>query len=270
MITGLAIGGLQYLKKIKIIKTAGKQTPLPGLSTPPLAQTWATVPPLDKAAPSAAAKPSSSVSSPLPTQSPKVDVYPEVWSKNGYDGASYEFKSNCGPSYSTLEECFLWQMTRVDVVGPNGTTYQLNKDFNQNAYSGEITRRWVLYGPAGAGLPGVGTYVFSYFKGDSVALTQSVNYMPSVVQAPNNITWRREGNDLIVAWQPPSGMTDKMWYKVIVFRTNGQVLSQQVTWNSSDATLKNFPLDPAEAADMNVSSYFPGGYAYPASIKITW
>lgn len=200
----------------------------------------------------------------------KIDVYPEVWSKNGYDGPSYEFKTNCGSDYDMLETCFLWEVTKVVVIDPNNKFFELRKDFNRNAYSDEITRRWVLYGPAGAGLPTAGNYSFIYYKGDATALTQTVNYTPNVVEAPSDISWRRERNDLLVAWRPPAGMTSAMWYKVIVFRQNGQVLSQTVDWNASGAVLNNFPLQDGEVADMNVSSYFHGGYAYPLNLKLIW
>src|SRR3989344_6158141 len=70
---------------------------------------------------------------------PGNDIYPEVWSMNGHDGQGYEYKVNCGPDYVELETCFLWNLTSIIVVHPNGTKFELNKDFNVNNYSGEIT-----------------------------------------------------------------------------------------------------------------------------------
>lgn len=212
---------------------------------------------------------SSSPTSSSAAASPTVDIHPEVWTKNGYDGASYEYKVNCGPNYPTLETCFLWEVTRVVVTAPSGITYELNKDFNINSYSGEVTRRWVLYGPPGGGLPTAGTYAFTYYTGVAVVHTQTLNYTPTVIEAPTNITWRRAGNNLIVDWTPPPGMTADMSYKVIIFRPSG-VLSQLVSWDAMTATLENVPLATGETVTMNVSSYFPGGYAYPASVTVTW
>ena len=76
------------------------------------------------------------------------EVSPEVWSSNGYDGQTYAFKMNCFGEFDVLEACLLFDVTRVTVVGPSGTEFELDKDFNINAYSGEVTRRLVLYGPS--------------------------------------------------------------------------------------------------------------------------
>lgn len=37
------------------------------------------------------------------------DVHPEVWTKNGYDGPSFEFKVNCAFNfnYDVLEACLI-------------------------------------------------------------------------------------------------------------------------------------------------------------------
>ena len=200
----------------------------------------------------------------------KYDIYPEVWAQNAYNGEGYEFKVNCGRDYQKLEECFLWDLTQVSVTDPAGITHQLNKDFNINSYSGEITRRWVLYGPVGAGLPKSGKYTFTYLKHSEKNFEQTVDYKPQIINYPTNITWRREGNDLLVFWTPPAGIKDGMWYKVIIFRKGGSVLSKQIDWDAKEAKLENLPLKPGEKAEFNVSSYFEGGYAYPASIPLTW
>jgi hypothetical protein len=70
-----------------------------------------------------------------------ADIHPEVWSHNSPRGASYEYKVNCGANYEILETCFLWDLDQVIVITPGGRTFELNKDFNINTYSGEITRR---------------------------------------------------------------------------------------------------------------------------------
>ena len=133
-----------------------------------------------------------------PPERDNSGVFPEVWSSNGYDGQAYEFKTNCSSDYATLNECFLWDVTRVIVVDPDGAGFELRKDFNINSFSGEITRRWVLYGPAGEGLPVQGEYRFLYFKDDEVALEQTVRYQPEVVGYPKQVTWTREGDGLHV------------------------------------------------------------------------
>jgi len=200
----------------------------------------------------------------------EVKVFPEVWSKNGYDGASYEFKTNCFGEYSKLEECFLWNISKVIVKSPDNKIFTLEKDFNINSYSGEITRRWVLYGPANGGLPINGKYKFDYYKNQEIILTQYVDYQPSKINYPTNIKWQRKANDLIVNWTPPQNMQEGMWYKVIIFRKNKPIISKQFDWNNTSAILPNIPLDKNEEVEINVAVYFREGYAYPENIKLKW
>ena len=198
------------------------------------------------------------------------DIHPDVWTKNGYDGPSYEFKVNCGANYGTLNDCFLWDITRVVVTDPVGETYELDKDFNVNSFSGEITRRWVLYGPANAGFPEAGSYRFDYYRGSEIVYSDDFEFAPELVSYPTNITWERSGNDLIVNWQPPDGMREGMTYKVIIFRSAGQVVSQLAEWDDDSAVLKGVPFVPGEEIDLNVSTFFEHGYAYPEGIRIVW
>lgn len=209
---------------------------------------------------------------PKPSPSPNYDIHAEVWTKNGYDGASYEYKVNCGPNYAILETCFLWDLSRVVVTSPSGTIYDLNKDFNTNAYSGEITRRWVLYGPAGGGLPLSGKYVFTYYKGDSVSLTQELNYTPELVSPPTNITYTKEGNDITISWRAPSGINSKMWYKPSIDPPGNerQIISKVIEWDATSAKLEKVPVSAGEQVEVNVAIFFQGGYAYPKPIMITW
>lgn len=216
--------------------------------------------------------PNLSSRSPTPSPSPTVDIHAEVWTKNGYDGASYEYKVNCGSNYATLEECFLWDLTRVAVTAPSGQVYELAKDFNVNSYSGEITRRWVLYGPAGGGLPAAGTYTFSYEKNGTVVLTQILTYTPEVVDAPKNVTYVRDGDDLVIFWEAPAGISSQMWYKPSVDPPGNdrQIISQVEAWNQTSARLNDVPVGPGEQIEINVAVFFPGGYAYPQPLVITW
>jgi len=210
---------------------------------------------------------------PVPQQdrnNPEHGIYPQVWTKNGYDGASYEFKVNCCPDYKKLEACFLWDLTRVSVTDPSGQSYELKKDFNIQEYSGEITRRWVIYGEADADFPKPGQYTFAYFKDNKEVYSQVVDYSPKIISYPTNIKIKQRGSDLYVSWTPPEGMKQGMTYKVIVFRNNQGVISKLLEWNTTEAILENLPLQPGEKASMNVSSYFDGGYAYPRSIDFIW
>ncbi len=209
---------------------------------------------------------------PSPTAETKPDIFAEVWSKNGYDGASYEYKVNCGPNYATLETCFLWDLTRVAVTAPEGWHYALKKDFNRNSYSGEVTRRWVLYGPAGGGLPVAGTYTFRYYNGDTEVYSHTVQYTPSVVEAPTGIVWERTGNTMIIRWQAPAGISSSMWYKPGIDPPGNDrsIINKIVAWDQTSVTLENPPLNAGETIEINVAVFFPGGYAYPAPLVATW
>ncbi|MBI4022997.1 hypothetical protein HY375_02445 [Candidatus Berkelbacteria bacterium] len=242
-------------------------------SSQPAQSTDSSSPSNDTGDPGAPAGSGAATTPPPPKEkSPTDDIFAEVWTKNGYDGASYEYKVNCGSNYATLQECFLWDLTRVTVTAPNGTVYDLAKDFNVNSYSGEITRRWVLYGPAGGGLPVAGSYTFTYSKGESVAHTASLNYSPEVVAPPTGITYERTGNDITIRWQAPTGISNTMWYKPSIDPPGNDraIINKVSAWNETSATLTDVPVSAGEQVEINVAVFFPGGYAYPPPIKATW
>jgi len=197
-------------------------------------------------------------------------VFSEVWSSNGFDGRTYEYKSNCVGDFWALETCFLWEVTAVVVEAPDGRRFTLDKDFNINAYSGEVTRRWVLYGPPGAGLPSPGSYTFLYYQGESIALTQAVSYAPETVGFPSGVTWSLEGSDLVTQWTPPGDAAPGMWYKVLMFPDGANVISETFEWNASSARLPDIPLADRTTGTINVAIYFSGGYAYSEYLPFVW
>lgn len=209
---------------------------------------------------------------PLATERPSLnnEVFPEVWSSNGFDGQTYEFKTNCFGNFVALETCFLWTVTAVIVESPDGVRFELEKDFNINTYSGEVTRRWVLYGPPGAGLPKPGEYWFLYQEREELVLTQIVSYYPETVDPPTSVTWSREGNDLVVGWTPPAGAMPGMWYKVLIFPDGGDIISDRFEWDARSARLLNVPLVDGATGRLNVAIYFSGGYAYSEYLSMTW
>lgn len=193
---------------------------------------------------------------------PNHDIYPQVWSENSWNFQSYEFKVNCGSGYSTLDTCFLWNLTNVTVTNPNGMQFQLSKDFNINNYSGEVTRRWVLYGPADGGLPILGVYTFDYYRNGTLLFTQKVNYAPQVIGFPTNVTYRIIGDNLSVNWTAPQGMEPGMWYKVLLFTAGAQIpISNVFSWNATSAVLPNIPLPNGTNVTLNVAAYFNDGYS---------
>ena len=197
-------------------------------------------------------------------------AFPEVWATNAFDGQTYEFKTNCVGNFVALETCFLWDLTSVVTEAPDGRRYELEKDFNIQAFSGEVTRRWVLYGPSGAGLPAPGDYRFLYYQGTEVVLTQVVSYTPVIVGYPTGILWNRDGNDIVVQWTPPAGAAPGMNYKVLLFPFGGEVISAILDWNASSARLSDIPLADGAQGTLNVAIYWSGGFAPSEYLPLTW
>ena len=203
--------------------------------------------------------------------SARPGIYPEVWSQNGFDGESYEYKVNCDTDLAgVLEKCFLWELTAVRVEAPGGRIFNLEKDFNVQSYSGEVTRRWVLYGPPGAGFPASGSYNFRYYIGNTLEYEQDFNYTLKTVGLPTNVVWRREGDDMVVEWTPPMDGEPGMWYKALLFPDGSEVISQVLDWGASSARLPDIPLLDGTTGTVNVSLFFDGGYAYSEYVPLVW
>ena len=199
-------------------------------------------------------------------------IYPQVWSHNSPHGTSYEYKVNCSNDYSILETCFLWDIDQVVVTSPDGKQFSLEKDFNIQKYSGETTRRWVLYGPIGAGLPINGIYTFSFVKEGSIILSRKLKYEEKIVPFPEIITVLQEGNGLHVTWQPAQGKTPEMDYKVIIFDdTTGQLAaSQSFPSNSKDVFLPDLPLIPGRTYRVYVATFSHIGFSESEPIPLKW
>ena len=222
-----------------------------------------------------AAQPSdrSGESSRPPDRPDEPDVYAEVWSQTSPAGSSYEFKVNCAGEPKTLEPCYLSDLQSVRVVGPDGVVYGLDKDFNINDYSGEVTRRWVLYGPEGGLLPVAGPHTFEYLQPDQTVRTQVVDYTPSQISYPTGVEWERVGDDIAVRWEPPTGVEEGMSYKVIIWNESGTpdtFVSQVFDWNDTSATLASVPLVDGGTYSMNVAVYYSSGYAYSRYEIFDW
>ena len=209
----------------------------------------------------------------------RPSILPAVWSQNGFDGESYEYKVNCDQHipYAMLETCFLWGLTAVRVEAPDGRLFDLEQDFNVQSYSGEVTRRWVLYGPAGAGFPASGEHTFRYYIGDTLEYEESVSYTLKTVGFPTEVVWRREGNDLVVEWTPPMDGEPGMWYKALLFPDGGEVISQVLDWGARSARLPDIPLRDGTIGRVNVAIFFydphrptNGGYAYSEYVRLVW
>ncbi len=204
-------------------------------------------------------------------ENPKV--HSEVWSQKSPYGESYEFKVNCYGEYEKLETCFLYDVDSVRVITPLAKIYELEKDFNINNYSGEITRRWVLYGPMNATLPISGEYKFEFIKNGEVIFVDKIFYEQSKIFYPTEVRWIRLDDELHVSWNAPEGVDDTMWYKVIVWNlqdTPQLFISDIFEGNVTNAILEDVPLLEGGNYSLNVAVFFKDGYAYSEYIDFEW
>jgi hypothetical protein len=198
-------------------------------------------------------------------------IFPEVWSYNGPEGQSYEFKVNCGSNYPELNTCFLWHLDQVVVTVPDGTKYSLKKDFAYNSYSTEIGRRWVLYGPNNGGLPSKGVYQFDYIRGQEIVFSQTVDYKPTVVPRPTNVKVKQEDGNLFVSWDPPIGADPTLKYKVILFTADGKfATSMFYPAGSTKVVMVNPPLIQGATYTLSVGLGGPSGYSGSDTVQIIW
>lgn len=204
----------------------------------------------------------------------RLDVWPQVWSQYSPAGASYEYKVNCNGNPSALAPCFLSDLDFVRVIGPDGLVADLEKDFNINDFSGEVTRRWVLYGPSEqSALPAAGDYAFQYIRDELVVGVQTVHYAPSQITYPVDVEWERVGADISVTWSPPQKVEKGMWYKAIIWNEAGTpelFVSQEFDWDASSVVMTDVPLVDGGEYSLNVAVFYDDGYAYSEYIQVVW
>lgn len=200
-------------------------------------------------------------------------IWPQVWSQHAPDVKSWEYKVNCGPADTHLESCFLSDLSSVAVTSPSGEIIEIEKDFNTNEFSGEVTRRWVRYGPPEGSLPEPGDYVFSYFDDSGLLYEQVVPYDSGVISYPTNVGWRRSARDIVVNWDPPAEATEGMHYKALIWQVDDTpevFISDVFDWDSTTAVLKDVPLLVGGKYSLNVAIYFDDGYAYSEYVIFEW
>ena len=194
----------------------------------------------------------------------------QVWSKNGPDGESFEFKVNDFNSYDSLEEGPLADLDALRVRMPNGTCHYLEKDFQApSSYSGEGGRRWVLYGPAGYGLPPSGDYVFDFLKGGEVVRSETVSYTLYATGYAQGVSVELSGRNVTARWTPPSDMSQANSYKVILSSAaTYQILASLAFEDPSlvAATLPEAPLSEGETYFVSVALYYEGGFSYSQDV----
>lgn len=200
-------------------------------------------------------------------------IWPQVWSQHAPGVQSWEYKVNCGEASSHTDPCFLSDLTTVVVTTPSGELISLEKDFNTNEFSGEITRRWVLYGPEDGHLPERGDYVFSYNRGEELVYEQVVPYDSAVISYPTGVGWERSGSDLVVEWTPPSEAIAGMHYKAIIWQvedTPELFVSDVFVWDADSGVLRDVPMIEGGKYSLNVALFFDDGYAYSDYVIFEW
>lgn len=87
---------------------------------------------------------------------------------------------------------------------------------------------------------------------------------------PTNISWERDGNDLVVQWTPPKGVEEGMWYKVFVSSQDDPGKNQKFDWNVQEARMKNLSFQEGEELNISVSLYFVGGSGDSGTVSMVW
>ena len=198
--------------------------------------------------------------------SDRYDIWPQVYSQNGPAISSWEYKVNCGPSSSSDDHCFLSDLSAVIVTTPANEVISLDRDFNTNPFSGEVTRRWVKYGPSSGTFPLSGEYTFEYFDGEQLVLATRLPFCGVPLPLPQDASWTRSGStrtvvpSKMVPWsEPPSSVG---WIKVLVFDESGNVLSVVVSKSSSGTVFVDAPLIDGGSYSASVAFFWDDGYAY--------
>lgn len=201
-------------------------------------------------------------------------IFPEVWSQHSPYGSSYEFKVNNNLILDDeLESGFLSTIDRVIVIDPQGKEHELERDYNINEYSGEVTRRFVLYGPPDGGLPESGKYRFDFIKKGETVLTKNVDYKQSTLGYPTDVNWERRGNDILVKWRPPFDVGKENWYKVLIWSLDGVFetpVSLIFDWDVAEGLLEDVPFTENSTYQLNVAIFSGAGFAYSEHHYFIW
>ncbi len=211
----------------------------------------------------------------MTTDKATILVNPQIWSQYSPYGASYEFKVNdevLKPE-AELEYGVLSKIDRVVVTDTKGVQYELERDYNINEYSGEVTRRFVLYGPEEAELPETGRYRFDFIKDSEIVLTKYVDYTQSNLDYPKDVTWERRGKDIFVQWTPPPNMDKKNWYKVLIWNNDGTpdaYASLRFDGDASSGLLEDVPFVENGEYQINVAVFSREGFAYSEYQYFIW
>jgi hypothetical protein len=200
-------------------------------------------------------------------------IVPEVWSKHGPDGASYEFKVNDFEQHARAEDGFLYGLSAVSVRTPGGSEIALVQEFPDPAGDpGVVNPRWVIYGPPGAGFPVTGRYAFVFLRDGAEVRRMHVDYRASHIGFATDVAAELDGDVLRVTWTPPAGDAVRIdSYKVLVYVAHSSTLliSERLeggAWSSVDIDDAATRMGAHDLIAVNVAAYGDASFSYSANL----
>ena len=196
-------------------------------------------------------------------------IVPEVWSKNGPDGASYEFKVNDFEQHAQAEDGLLYGLSAVSVRTPDGAEVALAQEFPDPAGDpGVVNPRWVIYGPPGAGFPATGSYTFVFRRDGAEVRRMPVDYRARHIGFAIDVAAELDGDVLRVTWAPPAGDAARIEStKVLVYAAHSSTLliSERLeggAWSSVDIADAAQRIGAYELIAVNVAAYGDASFSY--------
>jgi len=196
-------------------------------------------------------------------------IVPQVWSKNGPDGPSYEFKVNDFEQHAQAEDGFLYGLAAVIVHTPGGGEVALEQEFPDPAGDpGVVNPRWVIYGPPGAGFPVTGRYTFAFWRDGAEVRRLHVDYRARHIGFATDVAAELDGDVLRVTWTPPVGDAARIdSYKVLVYAAHASTLliSERLeggTWSSASIADAAQRIGAHDLISLNVAAYGDESFSY--------
>lgn len=202
-------------------------------------------------------------------------IVPQVWSKNGPDGASYEYKVNDFEPHARAEDGFLYGLSAATVRTPGGDEVALTQEFPDPAGDpGVVNPRWVVYGPPGAGFPATGRYAFVFWRDGAEVRRMHVDYVARHIGFATDVAADLDGGVLRVSWTPPAADVARIAsYKVLVFVAHSSTLLISVALDGGATASVDIPDAAARigAHDLlvvNVAAYGDDAFSYSEDVVL--
>jgi len=196
-------------------------------------------------------------------------IVPQVWSKNGPDGASYEFKVNDFAHHAQVEDGLLYGLSAVRVRKPDGEEIALAQEFPDPAGDpGVANPRWVVYGPPGAGFPVAGRYTFVFWRDGAEVRRMDVDYRARHIGFATGLAAELDGDVLRVTWTPPAGDAARIdSFKVLVYaaHTSTLLISERLAggaWSSANIADAAQRIGAHDLILVNVAAFGDESFSY--------